>query len=106
MQFTVRDGTTNHEAFLFGGHNVTSNNADDFKSMIDSVQRLQASLSGIEVNLTSHPWAALIFQRAELLANREAGEPHPFVEGVDFNAFLAERLQNSQQRLAEISAGQ
>jgi metallo-beta-lactamase class B len=105
MQFTVRDSAANHEAFLFGGHNVTSNNADDFKAMIDSVQRLQSSLSGIEVNLTSHPWAALIFQRAELLANRKSSEPHPFVDGADFNAFLAERLENSRQRLAEISAG-
>jgi len=106
MQFTVRDGSENHEAFLFGGHNVTSSDADDFKAMISSVERLQKSLSGIEVNLTSHPWAALIFQRAELLASRKPGEAHPFVDGADFAAFLAERLQNSQQRLAEISARQ
>lgn len=104
MQFTVWDGAENHEAFLFGGHNVTSNDAEDFKAMIGSVERLQKSLSGIEVNLTSHPWAALIFQRAALLANRKPGEDNPFVDGVDFNAFLAERLQNSQQRLAEIEA--
>ncbi|MES2623975.1 MAG: MBL fold metallo-hydrolase [Pseudomonadota bacterium] len=106
MQFSVKDGEASHEAFLFGGHNVTSNNADDFKAMIESVQHLQATLSGIEVNLTSHPWAALIFQRAELLANRKPGEPHPFVDGADFSAFLAERLASSKQRLAEISAGQ
>jgi metallo-beta-lactamase class B len=105
MQFTVKDGSGRHEAFLFGGHNVTSSNAEDFRAMIDSVQRLQASLPAIEVNLTSHPWAALIFQRTELLANRKPGEPHPFVDGADFDAFLAERLQSSQQRLAEITAG-
>ena len=106
MQFTVRDGAASHEAFLFGGHNVTSNKAEDFAAMITSVQKLQAALSGIEVNLTSHPWAALIFQRAELLSMRKPGEPHPFVDGADFTAFLAERLENSRQSLAKINASQ
>jgi metallo-beta-lactamase class B len=103
MQFTVRDGAASHEAFLFGGHNVTSNNAEDFAALIASVQRLQGSLAGIEVSLTGHPWAALIFQRAELLAMREPGSPHPLVDGADFSAFLAERLESSRQRLAELT---
>lgn len=106
MQFTVRDGTTNHQAFLFGGHNVTSNNTEDFAALISSVQKLQGSLSNIEVNLTSHPWAALIFQRAELLSARKPGEPHPFVDGADFTAFLAERLESSRQSLAKLGSSQ
>ena len=106
MQFTVKDGADKHEAFLFGGHNVTSNKVEDFSAMIASVQKLLGSLANIEVNLTSHPWAALMFQRAELLKMRKPGEPHPFVDGPDFTAFLAERLENSQQRLAEIKAAQ
>jgi metallo-beta-lactamase class B len=106
MQFSVRDGAASHEAFLFGGHNVTSSNAEDFTALINSVQKLQTSLSDVEVNLTSHPWAALIFQRAELLKMRKTGEPHPFVDGADFTAFLAERLANSRQRLAELDTSQ
>jgi hypothetical protein len=106
MQFSVRDGAASHEAFLFGGHNVTSNNAEDFAAMITSVQKLQNSLSGIEVNLTSHPWAALIFQRAELLKMRKTGEPHPFVDGADFTAFLDERLKSSRESLAKLNTSQ
>lgn len=103
MQFAVTDGTASHEAFLFGGHNVTTNNPEDFVAFIASVQRLQADLKGIEVNLTSHPWAALIFQRAELLKQRKLGEPHPMVDGADFSAFLAERLLSANQRLLQLN---
>lgn len=106
MQFELRDGTAKHQAFLFGGHNVTSNDAEDYRKFIASVLRLQADLSGIEVNLTSHPWAALIFQRAELLAHRRPDEAHPFVDGADFSAFMNERLQSAQRQLAEIDRSQ
>lgn len=103
MQFAVTDGTASHEAFLFGGHNVTTDNPEDFVAFIASVQRLQADLQGVEVNLTSHPWAALIFQRAELLKLRKLGEPHPMVDGADFSAFLAERLLSANQRLFQLN---
>src|SRR5690606_39137858 len=83
MLFTVRDGDSAHQAFLFGGHNVTSNSADAFRQFITSVQRLQRELPEVEVNLTSHPWAALLFQRAALLAQRGPNEAHPFVDGED-----------------------
>ena len=101
-EFRVHDGRREHKAFLFGGHNVTSNQADAFEMFIDSVERLQRDLSDIDVSLTSHPWAALIFQRAELLRSRASGEPHPFVDPEDFEAFLAERLENAQTRLAAV----
>ena len=99
MLFNVADGDTTHQAFLFGGHNVTSNSKEAFTQFIESVQRLQGLLPDVEVNLTSHPWAALIYQRAALLADRKAGDPHPFVNGADFRAFLGERLQDAQSRL-------
>jgi metallo-beta-lactamase class B len=103
MQFPVRDGDEAHEAFLFGGHNVTSRVAENFEWFIGSVQRLQRDLpSDIEVNLTSHPWGALIFQRAEMLIQRQPGQPHPFVDKEDFVAFLNERLESTRQRLAAL----
>lgn len=105
MQFTVHDGANRHEAFLFGGHNVTRESAATLDQFIGSVSRLQQDLPVIEVNLTSHPWAALIFQRAELLARRAAGAPHPFVDGADFRAFLDERLQDARRRRAALGDG-
>lgn len=101
-EFAVHDGEDEHRAFLFGGHNVTSNDAGALETFIESVSRLQETLSGIDVSLTSHPWASLIFQRAELLESRKPGDPHPFVDSGDFEAFLAERLENARTRLAAV----
>ena len=100
--FTVHDGDRAHEAFLFGGHNVTSNQAAAFESFIASVERLQRDLDRIEVSLTSHPWAALILERSALLESGTETEPHPFVDPEDFDAFLAERLENARSRLAAL----
>jgi len=105
MQFTVRDAGNSHEAFLFGGHNVTRESAEAFSQFIGSVTRLQNELPEIEVNLTSHPWAALIFQRADLLKQRAPGAPHPFVDGSDFRAFLEERLQDASRRSTVLGNG-
>lgn len=100
--FPVHDGGNEHRAFLFGGHNVASNDAGAFRLFIESVQGLQQTLEDIDVSLTSHPWASLIFERARLLASRAPGDPHPFVDPEDFEAFLAERLDDARTRLAAI----
>jgi metallo-beta-lactamase class B len=105
VEFPVSDGDRQHKAFLFGGHNVTSNQVDALETFTESVGRLQEVLSDVEVSLTSHPWASLIFQRAELLRTRRAGDAHPFVDPADFTAFLAERLLNGTSRLEAARQG-
>lgn len=103
MLFPVRDGDREYMAFLFGGHNVTSAREQDLVDFVASVERLQRDLPGeVAVNLTSHPWASLVFQRADLLERRGPGDPHPFVDAADFDAFLAERLENGRARLETI----
>jgi metallo-beta-lactamase class B len=101
-EFLVHDRGRPHKAFLFGGHNVTSNQAGAFEVFIDSVERLRRDLSGVEVSLTSHPWAALIFERSALLAARLPGGRNPFVDAEDFEAFLDERIDNARSRLAAL----
>ena len=101
MEFPVKEGNKQYKAFLFGGANVTSNKAEDFESFVGAVKRLQASLSGVDVNLTSHPWQAGILERGEKMKARKAGEPNPFVDPQGFKAFLQERLTDAQTRLAE-----
>ncbi len=105
IEYPVHDGDQTHKAFHFGGHNVTTNQPEAFEQFIASVERLQATLSDVDVNLTSHPWASLIFQRAQILAERAPGAPHPFVWPEDFEAFLDERLSSTRERLARARAG-
>ena len=101
MEFPVKEGNKAYKAFLFGGANVTSNRPEDFEMFINSVKRLTASLSGIDVNLTSHPWQAGILDRGEKLKSRKPGEQNPFVAPEDFKAFLKERLTDADARLSE-----
>jgi metallo-beta-lactamase class B len=100
MEFPVHEGGREYKAFLFGGANVTSNRPEDFKLFIDSVKRLKTSLTGIDVNLASHPWQAGILERGEKLPGRKPGDPNPFVAPADFKAFLDERLSDAETRLA------
>ncbi len=79
MEFPVYDQGKTYKAFLFGGHNVTSNQPEAFEMFIASVKRLQATLQDVDVSLTSHPWAADILERAEKLAARKPGDPNPYV---------------------------
>lgn len=103
FEFPVYDDGQEYKAYLFGGHNVTGRSVDAWKMFVASVKDIQATVSGVHVNLTSHPWAALIFERAEQLASRQAGEPHPFVLPDDFTAFIDERLEFGEARLEEVS---
>ena len=100
MEFPVYDSGKQYKAFLFGGHNVTSDKIEDFQMFIVTVRRLMATLSGVDVNLTSHPWAAGIVERGQLLAARKPGQPNPFVAPEEFKAFLQERLTDAETRLA------
>jgi len=68
---------------------------------IASVKRLQATLTGVDVSLTSHPWAVEILERMEKLKTRKPGDPNPFVAPEEFKAFLQERLEDAQTRLAQ-----
>ena len=108
MEFPVKEGDKQYKAFLFGGANVTSNKVEDFELFAGAVKRLQTSLSGVDVNLTSHPWQAGILERGEKIKARKAGEPNPYVDPQGFKAFLQERLSDAQTRLAEAkkAAGQ
>jgi metallo-beta-lactamase class B len=100
MEFPVYDQGKKYKAFLFGGHNVTSNHPEAFEMFIASVKRLQATLQDVDVSLTSHPWAADILERSEKLAARRPGDPNPYVAPAEFKAFLQERLEDAQTRLA------
>lgn len=105
MEFPVFDGGKQYKAFLMGGHNVTSNQAEAFESFIVSVKRLMGTLKGVDVTLTSHPWAALILERGEELKARKPGDPNPFVAPQEFTAFLEERLTDATTRLTEARRG-
>jgi metallo-beta-lactamase class B len=100
MAFPVRDGDDTYNAFMFGGMGLNFSGVDRTEMYLASVDRVQA-MEGIEVNITNHEGAGRIFDRADVLANRRAGDPHPFVDPEGFYAWLDVLEKNAEAKLIE-----
>ncbi|MEE2776012.1 MAG: MBL fold metallo-hydrolase [Acidobacteriota bacterium] len=100
MEFTVNDGGTSHRAFTFGGVGLNFEGVDRTLQYLSSVGRLEA-MEGIEVSITNHASMGGIFERAERLASRHAGDPHPFVDPEAFQAWLPELRANAEAKLEQ-----
>jgi metallo-beta-lactamase class B len=103
MEFSVRDGGEEHRAFVFGGVGLNFEGVHRTNLYLDSVARIQklAAEQGnpIEVNISNHASMGRIFERAEQLASRADGDPHPFVDPAGHAAWLAELQENAEKKL-------
>jgi len=100
MAFPVHDGDQTHNAFMFGGMGLNFTGVDRTRMYLDSVGRIQA-MDGIEVSVTNHEGAGQIFARADRLATRGPGDPHPFVDPEGFYAWLDTLEANAEAKLIE-----
>jgi metallo-beta-lactamase class B len=98
MEFPVRDGSRTHKAFMFGGMGLNFSGVDRTEMYLDSVRRVQ-KMEGVEVNVTNHEGAGQIFARADRLAKRRAGDPHPFVDPQGFTEWLQQLETNGVAKL-------
>lgn len=105
--FTVYDNGYPHTAFMFGGAGLNFSGVERTELYIDSIKRMQ-QLQGIEVNIPNHPASAEVFERYELLQQRQDGDPHPFVDPEGWTAWLDILLKNAEDKLADerTAAGQ
>jgi metallo-beta-lactamase class B len=101
--FTVYDNGYPHTAMLFGGDGINFTGVDRLQMYIDSVQRMQ-QLPDVEVHVSNHPMSGEIFERRDMLAQRQDGDPHPFVDPESWDAHLELRLRQAQQQLAQEQA--
>jgi metallo-beta-lactamase class B len=92
--FTVNDGPRSHKAFIFGGPGQR-NGVEGGTQFLASLNRLMREQQDVEVPVHVHSWLATypypgggIFERAQTLALRKAGEPHPFVDNATWRAWL------------------
>ena len=100
IEQTVHDAGTPYKAFTLGG--VTPRSM--LRENIAALERIRR-IPGIQVNVPNHPWRGNVLQRAERLAERTPGEPHPFVAPEDFAALLEELKADAEKRLAEEESG-
>lgn len=97
-RFTVYDQGYPHDAFMFGGAGLNFEGVERTELYIDSVQRLMG-LQGIEVNIPNHESSGAVFERYEILKDRQDGDPHPFVDPESWTAWLDILLKNAETKL-------
>ena len=97
-RFTVYDNGYPHDAFLFGGVGLNFSGVERTEMYISSIQRLM-QLEEVEVNIPNHPESGEVFERFEILQDREDGDPHPFVDPESWNGWLEILLLNAQGKL-------
>jgi len=105
-EFYVYDNGTPHRAVFVGGSGARN---DEYEDAVYT-SRLFAAMDGVEVALLNHSWLGEstfpnggIFERAQLLAQRGAGDPHPFVDAESWTEWVR---AGQERNLAGLAAQQ
>ena len=75
------------------------------ESYLESYRRIQGMQDKIQVGLANHAEMMDVFQRRDLLANRQTGEVHPFVDPAYFVERIGTFIANAENKLAAEKAG-
>ena len=97
-RFTVYDNGYPHEAFLFGGAGLNFSGVERTEIYINSIERLM-QMENIEVNIPNHPDSGEIFERYQILQDRQDGALHPFVDPESWDAWLDILMRNALGKL-------
>ena len=92
IAFDVRDGDDTYRALTFGGAGLNFSGVDRTEMYLKSVARMQ-TIEGLEVSVPNHASMGNVFKRADQLANRKKGEPHPFVAPDDLRAYWVKLIE-------------
>ena len=102
--FTVFDHGTKHTAGLFGGTVLSAGfvTADGLREYVKSVQKYGriAADQHVDVEIQNHPLMDGFASKLDLLKNRRAQDPHPFVVGEQaYAAYLNVMSECAQAQL-------
>jgi metallo-beta-lactamase class B len=111
FEFTVYDGKQPHKAFVFGGPGQR-NGVEGGTQFLSSIERLQREFADVGVAVHVHSWLATypypgggVFERAQRLANRKAGEVHPFVDNPAWRQWLSTAHAGTIKYIEKAKAG-
>ncbi len=99
-QFTVYDNGYPHDAFMFGGVGLNFSGVERTEMYINSVKRLMG-FQGIEVNVPNHEGSGEVFERYQILQDRQDGDPHAFVDPERWTAWLNQLLIAAEAKLID-----
>jgi metallo-beta-lactamase class B len=105
MRFPVYDNGTRYEAYFHGGSALRAEDPETISTFIADLRRIK-TIPDIEVQIINHydihaSGADDLFARAARLAQRQPGEPHPWVAPDEFQRWLDELIADAEQRLAQ-----
>lgn len=103
IEYTLYDGGTAYKGFTNGGTGLNFSGVEATQNYIASAKRILA-MDGIQVNVPNHESMGDVFTRAERLANRQPGDPHPFVAPDDFKSFIQMLITGAEQKLEKEKA--
>jgi metallo-beta-lactamase class B len=105
-EFTVFDNGRPHKAFFSGGLGGR-NGVPGFEDAVRTSTRL-STRTDFEVFLANHGWNpgtdypnGSIFERAEKLKTRRAGDPNPFVDNASWRTYIATQHVRNQRGLED-----
>jgi metallo-beta-lactamase class B len=105
-EFTVFDNGRPYKAFMFGGPGPRGG-VQGATQFLETTKRI-GEIPGIQVHVQVHSWLASypypnggIFERAQKLAQRKAGEPNPFVDEAAWKDWVKTAQAGAEKYLAE-----
>ncbi|MBI2730830.1 MAG: MBL fold metallo-hydrolase [Sphingobacteriales bacterium] len=100
IAFKVYDGNKSYKAFMFGGIGQNFTGVKQTQLYLNSVNRI-LKMKNLSVNITNHPGAGDIFEKAEKLKIRKPGTQHPFVDAKGFKQWLLDLKKDALKKLQE-----
>jgi len=107
FKFPVYDKGVRHNAYFHGGTALRLDDPAIIREFIADCERIKAMAgTEIDVQIVNHyditPYGApTLFERAELLAERKPGEPHPWVRPGEIVRLMDELIADARSRLPQ-----
>ena len=105
LGYTGKDGDDTHSILTLGGVGLNFSGIERTETYLDSYRRLQSMQDSFSVSLPNHQSMGRVFDRRDLLAQRQAGQAHPFVDKPGLNRDLASFIAAAESKLELEKAG-
>lgn len=105
LGYTGKDGDDTHSILTLGGVGLNFSGIERTETYLDSYRRLQSMQDSFSVSLPNHQSMGRVFDRRDLLAQRQAGEAHPFVDKPGLSRDLASFIAAAESKLELEKAG-
>ena len=105
LGYTGKDGADTHSILTLGGVGLNFSGVERTEIYLDSYRRLQSMQDNFSVSLPNHQSMGRVFDRRDLLAQRQTGQAHPFVDKPGLSRDLASFIAAAETKLRLEKAG-